>query len=159
MSILDSADTDVSANYEITYECGELTVDPLPITVITEGHSWTYDGLSHSWDGYTLSDETPLVNGHYTKLNTLFEITNVWEGSTGNALTVVVLDADEADMTDNYQITYECGELIIDPLPITVITEGHSWIYDGLSHSWDVYTLSSETPLVAGHKTEVKKWK
>ena len=57
-------------------------------------------------------------------------------------------------MTGNYKIHYECGKLIIDPLPITVITHDMEWVYDGQAHGWDGHHVSESTPLVAGHRSE-----
>ena len=155
VAILNGNGEDMTRNYAITYEYGELAVDPLPITVITEGNRWTYDGEIHSWIGHVVSPETPLVEGHRTNVLTYTEIVNVWDGPNPNELTVAIFNGNNEDMTANYDISYEYGELAVDPLPITVITEGHTFIYNGLAQYWDVHTVSPETPLVEGHRTNV----
>ena len=155
VDILDSADARMTENYEITYECGKLIIKPKPVTVITKSHEFTYNGEAQSWNGHAVSDATPLVTGHRTEVLTLTEITNVWDGPADNALTVDILDSADARMTENYEITYEYGELVVNPKPITVISEGHEFIYNGEAQYWEGHEFVEDGALVAGHTVEV----
>ena len=102
------------------------------------------------------------MKGHQTELRALTEIVNVWEGSAEsparNKLTVAILDAEGEDMTANYAFTYEYGELVIHPKPITLISESMEWIYDGLPHDWKHFTFAEENALVRDHTAEAVEW-
>ena len=100
-----------------------LNLESITRIVITHDMDWIYDGQAHSWGGHSVSEATPLVDGHKTQVDTLLEITNVGDGPAENALTVRILNDGDENMTDNYELTYECGELVIRPLPITVVSE------------------------------------
>ncbi|MBQ9744640.1 MAG: transglutaminase domain-containing protein [Clostridia bacterium] len=144
-------------NYSIAYENGTLTIDPRPVTIVTEDKNWTYDGETHSWTGHKVSEQTPLVVGHHTEVVSYTSVTNVWD-SGFNYLTVEIKDSANSDMTPNYIISYEYGTLTVDPRPITVITYDSAWIYDGIAHSNAGHHVSENTPLVSGHTTQASGW-
>ncbi|MGN0818481.1 MAG: hypothetical protein ACI4L9_05880, partial [Candidatus Coproplasma sp.] len=153
VQVLDGSEKDVTANYDITYEYGTLTVTPRPVTVESATAAWVYDGQTHSDGGHTVCDgEYGLAYGHSTESYDLAQITNV--GTAENVLSVRVFDGGENEVTKNYTITYVYGELEITLRPITVVSDDKEWIYDGLSHGEGGHIIDGEYGLADGHTTK-----
>lgn len=155
-------------NYEWTLAAGYCQVGKRFITVTAEGHEWTYDGQAHFW----LSDEygnstvevDNLADDHYFKVDSFVSVTDYQDIPAENRVVIkVYVDVDDVpvDKTYNYQVaessTY--GKLIINKRPITIITEGQTWVYDGYEH-WLIN--SDETPnavsvnnRVEGHEYQI----
>ncbi len=157
VTILDEDGNDLSENYHISYEYGALRILPRPVTVITEGQTWTYDGLPHSWDKYAVSEETPLLEGHRTRILSVPVITNAWEGPTDNNILVAVEDESGVDMSVNYEITYDCGKIAVMPEVINVTTPSGEWMYDGCAHAYHEYSLDFEIFLLNGYSVVVEE--
>ena len=159
---IESAGEDMTDNYDVTYSYGTLTIKPRPVTFVTEGHEWVYDGTAHSWGGYSVAEsaeeEYGLVEGHASAAVGFTYVTNVADSGAANALTVAVYDG-ERDVTGNYAISYDeenAGKLTIKPRSVTFVTEGHEWVYDGEAHSWGGHSVAqgSENGLAEGHTSE-----
>ena len=159
---IESAGEDMTDNYDVTYSYGTLTIKPRPVTFVTEGHEWVYDGTAHSWGGHSVAEsaeeEYGLVEGHTSAAVGFTYVTNVAESGAANALTVAVYDG-ERDVTGNYAISYDeenAGKLTITPRSVTFVTEGHEWVYDGAAHSWGGHSVAqgSENGLAEGHTSE-----
>lgn len=69
--LVKNGEEDVTANYEIVYGYGKISVVPRSITVQTSSDSWTYDGLAHSAQGYEV------VGGSLVELQQLIA-TSAW---------------------------------------------------------------------------------
>lgn len=124
-----SGDTDVSANYEIGYEYGKLTVLPRHIKVKTEDRVFVYDTAFHSHSGYTasLSSDEREEGLLGAELICVFA-TAVKEVSEGEVKNVCEYEAPNA----NYIIdNVEFGTLRVVPRSITVVTATRSKVYDG----------------------------
>ena len=134
--IFADGDTDVSKNYDIQYIYGKYTITPRPVTFVTEGFSWVYDGTAHSHGGHSVaqSSEYPLVDGHTSKAVGFTYVTNVAESGRENALTIGIFEG-ETDKSANYNITYEYGTLAVTPRPVLIGTATQSWVYDGQPHT------------------------
>ena len=155
--IVSAEGDDVTKNYDVRYLYGTFTVTPRPVTFVTEGHEWVYDGTAHSWGGHVVAEGSAygLVGEHTTRATGFTYVTNVADSGTVNELTVAVYDG-ERDVTGNYEISYDeenAGKLTIKPRPVTFETESRSWVYDGEAHSWDRHAVAptSEYGLVEGH--------
>ena len=162
VTIFSADGRDVRKNYDVTCEAGTLVVTPRAITIVTGSKTWVYDGNAHSWyedeEGnptYYLAEGSTLADGQSMRVEDFTEITDA--GSVENALTIGIYDKEGVSRTSNYTIGYDKGTLTVTKRSVTIVTEGHEWVYDGETHSWDGHSVSegSAYPLVSGHRTEV----
>ena len=147
-------EVNVSIQYKITPLPGKLTVEPRPITVKSATRDWDYDGETHFDAGFEVVSEYDIVEGETASVVTHTEIVNA--GGKSNALSVAIEKADGTDSTDNYDITYDFGELTVNKLTIGISTEGYSWEYDGDTHKLPEYSIISTVRLVDGETASVQ---
>lgn len=146
---------DVASNYNISYEVGNLTIEKRPILVVTKSATKEYDGSELTCNDLEISkDSYDLVEGHTYKIVSSTNITNA--GSVENVLEIKIFDAENNDVTDNYDISYEYGTLTVNKLEIGITTQSASKLYDGkpLSDIAYDYTLNSKHILLS-HKFEL----
>ncbi len=180
---------DVTENYEpVAEKIGTLTVKKVKITVVTSSDKKIYDDTPLTNGGYAVnftagkysstSDLPSWFKSAVTVIGTITdfgdadntaEIKIIYNKSSASAA-VELSEADGADMTGYYDITYDFGTLTVTQRYITVQT-GHTelidgvnrWDYDGNPHS-DPYFAAivgdysslppeavAQTGLVAGH--------
>ncbi len=126
-----NGETDVTGKYAITVEAGTLTINPRPVTITAASETFTYDGQSHSNDGYEVSKN--LVGED--------ELTAEVEGSItypGSVPNKVVSHKFTTGDFRNYTVTYVDGTLKMEygeQIAITIKAEDESWTYDGTAHS------------------------
>lgn len=125
---------DVSENYIISYKYGELEILKRPVSVSTETDKWIYDGKTHSRSDYTISDTTPLIDGHLSYLIYEETVTEVKEGNKENKVEIAIDDETGYDVTENYDISYSYGTISILPYEITLTTSDGTWVYNGEEH-------------------------
>ena len=145
--IRDITGRDVTFNYDITRTFGTLTIKPRPIHVTTADQTWIYDGNEHGQSSYNVSG---LVDGHSTTLLSAAKIRDV--GQIPNEISIDIFDENGQRVTDNYELTASCGTLKVDPRPITVRTDGGTWIYDSMEHRISSYSIVSTMGLVDGER-------
>ncbi len=118
---------DMSDNYSITYKSGTVTIDKATLTITSDSGNFTYDGTYHDFS-YTKTD---LVKGDY-----IFSIVN-GQNSYRNAGSytdtqsdAVIYNANDEDMSANYDITYKAGTVTIDKATLTITVDaGQSKVY------------------------------
>lgn len=144
--VRDDAGKDVSENYQIFYECGQLTVQPRPLSVSTGSGIWMYDGAAHRNPAYTVCDgeneQSGLLAGHSHALGVPDEI--VEAGTKENATSICIFDETGKDVTGNYAVAYRKGTLTVTPRPIEVTAGSDEKIYDGTPLTTDKFTARSE---------------
>lgn len=119
-----SAQGGASANYDVEFRKGDLTVYPEKLTdatriAVTGGSDYTYDGTSHGPSAYVLSDDgSTLVAGKDYNVSA--------GGSTIDAGTVVVTFAGTGNYSGTVTATYT-----IAPAELMVWTPSASKTYDG----------------------------
>ena len=151
--------TDVTSNYEITYDCGELTVIPRSIIVFTPSDEHVFDGNNHyRISGCVVSDETPLAQGDFARdIYSDYELEYsgvyiTYVGSIVNDVEVNIYNSNGTLCTSNYDITYDYGEITVVKCQITVMPTGE-WVYDATEHSADNFIVAagSQDSPVSGH--------
>ncbi|QVK18994.1 hypothetical protein KHQ81_04600 [Mycoplasmatota bacterium] len=148
---IDDGGTDVTSNYDITYEEGSLEVTVRPITIKPEDATKVYDGTELTSDVAEVTSGS-LVNGHTITITTSGNQTNV--GTSTNSILTVTIDDGGTDVTSNYDITFTDGSLEVTPRPISVQTNSDTKVYDGTALTNGNYTITSGT-LVAGDAINV----
>ena len=152
---ISAGDRDVTANYDISYIYGTLTVTARPATVKADDASKVYDG-------------TPLTCGTITFISAI-RIADVYAETCGSQTdagtssnTVVegslkITDADGNDITGNFAVTYEAGTLTVERRPVILHYSGGEWVYDGQPHSNTEIVLTEDSPygFVEGHQPVV----
>lgn len=129
--------TDVTSNYLLEYQYGELTVTPRALTLKASDYSWYYDGYEHAGKSliplYSISGGDGLVTGDTLSCMADGTITNV--GSQENTLSSIQISNKRGvDVTDCYTVTTQSGTLKVLPRIITIKAGSDSWEYDGLVH-------------------------
>ena len=143
--------TDLSANYEISYEYGTLSITPIQVRYTSESATKDFDGtpLTAPFD----YDTTAFLAGH-TPTVTFTSIT--FKGTINNELkSLEVVDAaGNVVPSNNYEfvpITGKVGTLTIVPIRITVQTGDAEKYYDGDPLSAEEYQITSGNVL-SGHE-------
>lgn len=127
-------------NYNITKTEGTLTVTnrdaKYQITVKANSGKATYDGKPYSATGvennkFTVGGNTYTVSGLTTEDPTQ---TNAGTYSNNIIGTAVVTDAQDNDVTSEFEVMTENGSLIIDKATVTMKSASDKWPYDGHEH-------------------------
>ncbi len=142
---------DVKENYSWIIFEGTLTITLRPITLTAGTKSWVYDGETHSYNHYEIT-EGSLLAGHelYTRVHGSATEAGEWPNAFDTANTYIMNQRN--NVSRYYEITFEEGMLDIQPRPITISTSSGSWLYDGKKHSTPPNPiLDPDTPLLAGH--------
>lgn len=144
--------TDVTSNYDITYDTGVLKVKPIELHFITPTLSKTYDGtpLFSDPEEYEWVSGS-LLKGHYVRsMKVIGLIKDI--GSVENAVEIKIAGANGADISHNYKAVTDEGTLTVRGFGITISTSSSEKIYDGTPLVNPEWTLHASTPLIAGHK-------
>ena len=148
--IRDSEGEDVSANYEVVETVdGVLTVIPRSITVTTGSRTDIYNGSEIYEHTYEIT-AGEIVSTHRAEVLYLVSLINV--GKEDNEIELTIFDENDEDVTENYDITFELGEIEVTKRPINLAPKTENFIYDGLNHTASDYVLLDDTTLVDGHK-------
>ena len=147
----------MTANYEITYELGTLTVHRRPVTIRAEDMTVVYDGLPHSITDYRVDESLgdSLVRGHSLLLPD-YEMSVCYDVGTYTLHQVVhIVDSGGTSMNQNYDVIILDCQLTILRRPLHFCISGEK-IYDGLPFAqWPVAFLQ-ESSLVEGHTLDVQ---
>ncbi len=138
--ILDG-DTNMTSNYDITYQNGTLTVSAKAITVTAGSGTVTYNGTQHTITSYTSTD---VVTGQSLTAIAYGAGTNV--GNYPVTVGGIQILEGEADVTGNYTITLESGTLTITKatVNITLTAISRTTTYNGTTQSVSGWTLTGD---------------
>ena len=150
LTVINREGRDVTLCYDITVISGKLAVSPRPLVIATDGGVFRYDGTPHSCNTYTLSEETPLLEGD--SLSLAVSASRIDAGEESNTMSFNVIDAAGRYVTAGYSFFLIPGTIEVTPLPVTVTTGSGSFIYDGKSHVVPEIEVSyPEGGEIAGH--------
>ena len=168
--IVDGNGVEVTANYDITYVPGALTITrrgsgDMKVELKAANNTVVYDGQPHgaklnaageieAGTSYTI---TNLADGHKVQ-SVVISGSETAVGEYENRLVpsgAKIVDAAGNDVTRNYVITYVPGTLEIkkNETEIKVTANSHTWEYDGQAHSDGGYTVNYngvDYPVAAG---------
>ncbi len=130
-------------NYTFTVGSGDFTIkartEKYVITVVANSGSFTYDGSEHTVSGFETL--TFVVDGHTYKVSGL--VANV-TAQDADRYTVQVLgtakvtDEQENDVTGQFTVKTENGEMVISPRHVILTSASGKKVYDGtaLTSKW-----------------------
>ncbi len=140
VTIKDENGANVSDDYDIVYKPGKLTVFPCELHVTADNASKQYDGKPLSNSNYMISGGM-IILGHYLQVEVTGERTEV--GQSDNNIAVHVFDSEGRDVTSNYRIITEAGDLTVIPHAITLQSGNAEREYDGTSLTLDQVELTA----------------
>ena len=157
-AVIKNGDTDVTANYNITYTNGTLEVTQKAVTITADGDTKVYDGTALTKSTYT---NTALATGDQIESVTVTGSQTV-VGTSNNVPSAAVIKHGETDVTASYNITYANGTLEVTQKALTITAESDTKVYDGTPLTKSTYTntgLASsdaiESVTVTGSQTVV----
>ncbi len=140
--ITDEYGLDVSENYNVAENFGELKLEKRDLKIATGEKTWQYDGQTHKHEEKTVSGN--LAFNHTLDIEFTGSITNVKESPKKNEITWSVLDENGFNVSENYNVTVTCGELKLEKRNLKITTEGKTWLYDGQAHKHEEKTVSGD---------------
>ena len=158
--ICDDSGKNVTANYQISWVYGTITILRRPLTVSTGSQSVVYDAQQHFEATYNEQQVyQQLVSGQSFVIEYDYW-TNA--GSYQNKpLSWKVTKSDGTEVTANYDVTWNYGSVNISRRPLTVkVADGTvwSWVYDGTCHlKYTDFQVAgtAEYPLISNHTVQV----
>lgn len=130
---------DVTELYAVTVQSGQLTVEARSLLVQAGSGTYVYTGETLDCRSFTLSPDTPLVEGHSLVL--LEATTGLDCGTQKNYQSFAVRNSHGGEESHNYFIRVEVGTLTITPRQVEVITHSATFTYDGTPHSHPEFTV------------------
>ena len=146
---------DVTSNYDIQYQPGVLTVNPIELFYTSNNEDKVYDGTALLGQTAALLGGT-LLDGHRATITMTGSQTDV--GMSENTFEIVILDADENPVTQNYDVHVTAGRLTVHPIRITIATSDATAEYSDTPLTSHVYNVVSQTTLLDGHSFEIVKF-
>ncbi len=144
-AIITRGGVDVTANYDITYVDGTLTVEKIgtAITITANSNSKIYDGLPLEDGGFTFIQGV-LAEGDVLLVEVVGDRTDVGVGV--NEVVSYKVMRDGVDVTDYYTIETVDGTLTVEKRNLTITASSATQEYDGTSLSdigWTADGLAS----------------
>lgn len=127
--IVDANSNDVTANYNITYVNGIITITQRPITFTASNQSKRYDGTALTAANTASVTSGSLVSGHIATFTCSGSRTTV--GTSTKTLSDVKINSGTTDVTSNYSITKKNGTLTVSKATPTLTLTGVTKTYDG----------------------------
>ena len=155
--VLDARGRDVTGNYEVTYENGEIEIIPRKITVITGSSTVEYDEVPAVNHEIRVSG-SGLVEGHEIRAAFTYPdgIDEIAAAVPNSLESVRVVDQNGKDVTAYYTVTVNPGMLRVAPIDITITTGSQTKeVYDGQPIAAN-YCKVTDGKLLSGHKLHVE---
>lgn len=155
---------DVLKNYQLNITEGLLTIKRREVTIVTGSASKVYDDTELIEHSYSFKDGSyDLVLDHELSITYTGTITNVINtsspyGFVDNEAHDPLITSNGIDVTENYMVVIEFGELKITPLMISISSLESTKIYDGLQlekngiYDWKYL---GDARIVEGHDLQV----
>ncbi len=140
-SIQNAAGDDVTANYDITYAKGTLTINAKPVTITADSGTKVYDGKPLTVGTCT---NTALAEGHSIQSVTVTGSQTEVGSSENEPSAARIVNADGDDVTANYVITYNNGTLKVTPAPVTLTANSGSKTYSGEEQTITGFTVKDK---------------
>ena len=123
-----------------------------PLVISTQSAEGRYDGNPLTNSGWKL-ESGELEEGHKIVAKVYGSQTDA--GTSENSISVKIIDENQADVTEEYALSYKLGKLTVTPRPITITSGSASKQYDGTPISCESYQIVGGT-LLNGHALSVE---
>lgn len=132
-------------NYDVISEYGTIKIDKRPLTVKTASFSWIYNGSSQNLAADTTFEyyEGRQLLNHVITL-TYDPITEACDSVENNCRVSYIYDGTRM-VTQNYDITYEKGSVVIYKRKIKLTTSSNVWIYEAGKRYFGSCTMEKTT--------------
>ena len=150
LKVLSPNGDDRTVFYRMSVVPGTLTVEKRPLIIQAGSGIYEYCAQEITQGDFTLDPTTSLAEGHQLFLQSGTIAKDV--GEYQNNLIFAVLDAQEADKTENYSIFLEPGSISVTHKELSILTEGNEWEYDGNDHTMTDCTVEG---LIEGHIIDI----
>ncbi len=145
---------DVTKNYAVVFDFGELEIKKRPFAYTTESKSFTYDAEEHFCGEIKPFGEYSLAEGHSAYPVKAPTVKDVEEGDVANLFEISILDGNSKNVNSNYEIIMPTGDGIgkisILPRNVVISTQGDTKIYDGTPLKFWLYGVTQGS-MVEGH--------
>ena len=151
VKIVNEKGKDVTKQYDIEYQYGELKVKPAQIKILVGSSEKPYDGTKLEYDSFEI------VSGMKAEKDTFVvkvtgERTEV--GESPNTALATAVNEHGQDVSSNYEFIYVNGAIIISPRSITIQSMGATKTYDGTAlTNEEVNIIAGE--LFSGHTMNI----
>ena len=155
VTVLDENGADVTSDYKVECIFGTLTVSKRPVLITTGSATKVYDGTPLVSDVWSFSREDAIVAGHNLSVKTVGEQLDA--GECKNNAIVMITDGEGNDVTYNYEVSSQFGDLVVTKRPLQ-IRSGSSSKYDaddGIPLTCDEWEIVSITKPLDIHNIAV----
>ena len=132
---------DMTRLYDFTVRSGRLTVEKRPLVVRTGSATRVYNGEALTCEDFTVSGETPLLNGHTMSVRSAASLLDC--GTAENMLSFSIVDRTQDHCTDDYSVFVEAGTLTVTPREVYIHTDSDTLVYDGTEQSVQTATVEN----------------
>ena len=135
----------------------DMSAEKLSLTVKAADQEWTYDGEAHSCDDVVITAGT-LLPGHVLSAENSGEVTNVSDSGIGNnTVSFVKIMDGEKDVTAQYKIDTQAGNLTITPKKLdgdAIIISDEDIVYDGSKKTPEIVVMDGDKVVPKEEYTE-----
>ena len=151
--IFDKNNQDVTDEFEVTLQDGQMQIYLYELTVLSKSNSKTYDGQALTCNGYGIIRNTS-TEGHNIDVYCTGSITNV--GTVSNSFTVSVTDSTGRNVNYMYKITKSYGKLQVYAKALHITVDDARKTFDNTPLVSNSYSISESTRLPVGYYLEVE---
>ena len=153
VSIYDTlSNTDVSANYDVSYSFGTISISKRSLSLSTPSESVIYSGANQILEMLDVTsgdlaygDKIKVIGGTVAK--------NV--GTYKNDIEFIIENGSDEDVTENYELDVTLGEITIIRRPITIKTGTSIFTYDGTDLTDQSYEILGEYGIASGDRVHI----
>ncbi len=152
MGLTSNLFTNTNANFSVTFDVtdGYVTIGKAAMAVVVTGNTSTvtYDGESHTVEGYSLSSESELYSESLVSYSGETAVTGTASGTYEMGLDANLFSYGDTNIVVTFTVASD-GSLTISKAAMTVTVTGatSTVFYDGESHTVMGYTLSCDNTL------------
>ncbi len=119
---------------------GFVNVEKRKIVIESKSHEFTFNGAEQAYEEWEIIDGK-LKNGHTAVVTVTGKQKDV--GESENFISAKIVDENDADVSDYYDIEYQVGKLTVIPSPLHVVSDNRTKEYDGTQLEGGGYFISN----------------
>ncbi len=135
-----SGDIDVTSSYIVSTDSNTATIIRPQLKIATDNAEKEYDGQSLSQKTFSIL-QGRISKNHSLKVDFFNAIPDV--GGISNDIKVTIIDSNDNDVTEFYDIFVNCGKLVINKRKLTISSGSAEKEYDGTPLKKEEYEITS----------------